>query len=61
MSNQPNNPNQPNPGTLTNLTTTLVLVEPKRDMFDKEEVELSDRRQVALTQLHTIRPLLTQL
>ena len=30
------------------------------DMFDRE-VELSDRRQAPLTQLHTIRPLLTQL
>ena len=54
MSNQPT--------TLTNLTTSLALVELKLDMFDKK-VGLSDRRrQVALTQLHTIRPLLlTQL
>ena len=38
------NPNQPN-NTLTNPMAILVLVELKRDKFDKE-VELSDRRQV---------------
>ena len=44
------------PTTLTNPTTSLALVKLKRDMFDKK-VELSDRRrQVALTQLQTIRP-----
>ena len=38
------NPSQPN-NTLTNPMAILVLVELKRDKFDKE-VELSDRRQV---------------